>query len=587
LTTTEIKYICRENNNPYMHIKKCKSRGNIYYAVVQSKRRENKIHQNYLFNIGRLDKLTEPKRIQLEEELSKLGGEILLQKFHNILYSTGYTFPSPVSTWNVKEVYSYGPELALHKICEEIDLINVINRHTNKGGGPHLGKVVEAMIIARNCDPCSYYQLPDWYSRSSLPFFLAFPPSELTYQVSLNALDYLQPENTIPMQVDLYENIKHVYSYECERLDIDLTSTYFEGKECILAMFGYSRDHRSDRPQIVIAFVVDQKGVLVTHRVWPGNQTDAKSLEPVDTCLREDFALKKAPRVVDRGIATWKNIDYMDEKKERYLVALRAGVKNTGLLEEIGTPKDEWIEMGENAVAASVIKGRRKYVVAWTASVAETNKKERMTKVTRAENKLNKLLESVSKGKVESKKERDEKSGWILKKYAVKKFLEVGDVKEDEVSFTVRRKKALVEAEKYDGYQVFVTTEMDMSEKDVIDSYKIRDEIEKAIQTLKSVLGLHPQYVRTKEHVLGNIFVCAMAYQLRSILRLKLRVCGFDMSVKEAMKTLERLKAVHIAVGNEGNVEVYRKLGGLNGETRTLVEIFNMSENRKLPEVEM
>jgi len=52
------------------------------------------------------------------------------------------------------------------------------------------------------------------------------------------------------------------------------------------------------------------------------------------------------------------------------------------------------------------------------------------------------------------------------------------------------------------------------------------------------------------------------------------------------MKTLERLKAVHIAVGNEGGVQVYRKLSGLNSETRILVEVFNMSEDGKLPEVE-
>ena len=94
----------------------------------------------------------------------------------------------------------------------------------------------------------------------------------------------------------------------------------------------------------------------------------------------------------------------------------------------------------------------------------------------------------------------------------VKKYISVEDVEDDDISFTITRKKALAEAEKYDGYQVFVTTETDMSEKEVVDSYKIRDEIEKAIQTLKNVLGLHPQYVRTKEHVLGNIFACATAY---------------------------------------------------------------------------
>jgi len=140
------------------------------------KRLANKLVRETKLYIGKIDDLDEPKRIEIEEKLKKLDDPTLIQKFHNLLYSTGYTFPSPISTWNVKDVYSYGPELALHKVCEEIDLINVINRHTNKGGGPDLGKVVEAMIIARNCDPCSYYQLPDWYSRSSLSFFLSFPP---------------------------------------------------------------------------------------------------------------------------------------------------------------------------------------------------------------------------------------------------------------------------------------------------------------------------------------------------------------------------------------------------------------------------
>jgi transposase len=111
------------------------------------------------------------------------------------------------------------------------------------------------MTIARNCDPSSYFQLNEWYSRSKLSFFLKLPPEELTYDVAIRALDYLQPENTIPMQVSLYENIRKVYGYECERLDIDITSTYFEGEECVLAEFGHPRGHTKDKLQIVAAFV--------------------------------------------------------------------------------------------------------------------------------------------------------------------------------------------------------------------------------------------------------------------------------------------------------------------------------------------
>jgi transposase len=312
------------------------------------------------------------------------------------------------------------------------------------------------------------------------------------------------------MQVSLYENIRKAYGYECERLDIDLTSTYFEGEECVLAEFGHPRGHSKNKLQIVVAFVVDQKGVLVTHKVWPGNRTDAKSLKPMDRCLKNEFGLD-SPRVVDRGMATWENLKYMDRKKERYLMALRAKVKSTKFLEEIKIPRDKWMNTGNNEVATSIIKGRRKYVVGWNASVAQTNKKGRESIISKAEDELRLVLES----------------------------------------------------------------------------YRTRDQIEKAIRTLKSVLGLHPQYVRTKEHIMGNIFVCSTAFQLRSLLKMKINNSGLNVSIEESMKTLERLKAVHIAVGKEGGVQVYRKLSGLNKETRTLIEVFGMADNNKiLPEVD-
>jgi transposase len=559
-------------------------KGRDYYSVVTSVRIADKVREKTVLYIGRLDNLTEPERLEIVKNLEELAEPELIPKFHSILLSIGYSFPSPISFISVEKVYEYGRELALHKLCEEIDFINIINHHGYKGGGPELGKIVEAMAIARNCDPFSYFQLHEWYSRSKLPFFLKLPSEELTYDVAIRALDYLQPENTIPMQVALYENIRQVHGYECDRLDIDLTSTYFEGQECVLAEYGHPRGHSSDKLQIVIAFVVDQKGVLVTHKVWPGNRTDVKSLKPVDRCLKNEFKLD-APRVVDRGMATWENLAYMDRKKERYLVALRAGIKGTGLLEEIRIPREEWVYAGDKQVAASVIKGRRKYVVVWNASVAETNKKERESKVSRAEEELKAVLESIEKGEIESRTERDEKIGQIKRKFGVKRSL-ITKGKRKGFGFTFEWTKTLAKADKYDGYQVFVTTEFDLSEKDVIESYRTRDQIEKAIRTLKSVLGLHPQYVRTKEHVLGNIFVCATAFQLRSILGMRLKDEGIDMSVEEAMKSLEQLKAVHIVVNKDEGIQVIRKLTGLDSETRTLVEVFTMVETERFPEVD-
>jgi hypothetical protein len=58
------------------------------------------------------------------------------------------------------------------------------------------------------------------------------------------------------------------------------------------------------------------------------------------------------------------------------------------------------------------------------------------------------------------------------------------------------------------------------------------------------------------------------------------------MSIEEAMKTLNRLKAVHIVIGNDEGIKVHRELSGLNKETRTLIEVFGMADNKILPEVD-
>ncbi len=77
------------------------------------------------------------------------------------------------------------------------------------------------------------------------------------------------------------------------------------------------------------------------------------------------------------------------------------------------------------------------------------------------------------------------------------------------------------------------------------------------------------------------------AFQLRSVLDMKLKDRGVDMRVEDAMRTLERLKAVHIVVGKGDEMEVHRKLSGLDCETRTLVEMFSIAYGGKLPDVDV
>lgn len=558
-----------------MHLDRHESAGHDYYYVAQTKRKGAYVDKDRKLYLGRLDNIDETRRLELERKIRDFNDPELMNEFKAKLYSLGYKFPTPFSNLTVEQVQDYGLPLVLHKICCDVGLVGIIDKHGYKGGGPSLGKLTEIMAINKNCEPGSHRELVRWYPTTVLPAYLELPPEQFNYKVTLNALDYLQPEHTVPMQKELYDNIQSVYGYKCNRLDYDLTSTYFEGWKCLLAKLGYSRDHRSDNPQVVIGFVVDQEGILVTHKTWPGNRTDMKALKPLDRLVNNEFGLD-CPRVTDRGMASWENIEYMDRKKERYLVALRAGIKATGLLDEIHVPKSKWEDIGEDNVATSVVRGRRKYVVSWNKEVAGTNKKERNLRIEKAEDELKALQKRISEGKIGSREERDQEIGHILKSHRVTRYFGIkGDRKGFGFRFEINAK--VEEANIYEGYQIFVTTEIGLTEKEIVVSYRARDEVEKAICSLKNDLGLRPLFVRTEEHVIGQIFVCATAYQLRSIMARELRSKDIKMSVNDAIWKLDQLKVVDIlATGDE--MQTFRKFTTMDKDQLVLVNTFKLSE---------
>ena len=89
----------------------------------------------------------------------------------------------------------------------------------------------------------------------------------------------------------------------------DVTSSYLEGRCCELAQFGYSRDHRGDRPQIVFGLMCTPEGCPVAVEVFEGNLGDPSTLAAQVKKLRVRFRLKRIVLVGDRGMITKARID--------------------------------------------------------------------------------------------------------------------------------------------------------------------------------------------------------------------------------------------------------------------------------------
>ena len=563
--------------------------GHRYWEVATSARILRRPRKQVLLYLGRLDGLASTLIEQKRQQVRALGDSPLSLRFDALLSELGYPPPLPsLKDLDLATVRSYGPDLALFRLGEELAIVPLIEADSPKGGGPPLGKLVLALSIFVNLHPgASYFHFPEWYRRSGLSIFLGLPPDQVTYETTLNALSYLQPERTRSWESAIYRQVLKVFHYRCERVDIDSTVKELGGRRCrFLAKFGKAKYGTvSKRRQVMITFLVDQKGSLLGHEIFPGNKNDAKTLAPVDRRLRGEYGaeIAEAPRVVDRGYASLANVKSLQRRKERFLVAVRAQPEGLGLLEALG-PQEGWAEILPGVRAASLEREGAKWVVTWNDEVAERTGDGRRAKRKKALADLEALAKAIREGRVKSRSERDRRVGAIVRKHGMKRFLKVhGDRKG--LGFRVEETGALEARQAKDGYQVYATTETWLTEKAVVEFYRHRDRIEKAIRTMSSALGLGPVWVQTPEHVRGHVFVHALGYQLRNAGQLRLEEKRETMSIEEALWELEKLQVGELVVkGSE--VGITRKLTRMDGTVVRLAQVFSLSEKGQFPGVE-
>ena len=155
----------------------------------------------------------------------------------------------------------------------------------------------------------------------------------------------------------------------------DLTSTYFEGLavENDLASRGYSRDHRSDCKQIVLALVVTRDGFPLAHRTLAGNTQDLQTVETIVTEVEQQFGKTERIWVMDRGMISKESLAFLKRPGRRYVLAARRGelVQFQSELQSGG-----WQQLPENIeVQVKLIRRKREYYL--LARSGPRRKKER------------------------------------------------------------------------------------------------------------------------------------------------------------------------------------------------------------------
>src|SRR5690606_9818964 len=189
--------------------------------------------------------------------------------------------------------------------------------------------VLMVLVAYRLIDPGSEWRLHrDWYARSAMGDLLDEDEALVTKDTLYRCHDRLL-EHKEALFGFLKERWQDLFGVKFDVLLYDLTSTYFESDppfpEDDKRRYGYSRDHRSDCVQVVIALIVTPEGFPLTYEVLAGNTADSTTLQAFLERIERRYGQAQRVWVMDRGIPTEAHLQKMRERGASYLVGTPKG----------------------------------------------------------------------------------------------------------------------------------------------------------------------------------------------------------------------------------------------------------------------
>ncbi len=166
------------------------------------------------------------------------------------------------------------------------------------------------MAAKRLVAPCSKRRLTEWAREDVVMLEWWAAPSADQYYRALDAVADAKEAT----EEHLYARLCDLSNLDLRLVCYDLTSTYFEGSRrgsgrLVSRVFGYSRDHRFDRPQVVIGLLCITDGIPIAHHVFAGDTNDASTLPAVLDDLARWFAVGRICIVADRGLISAANVE--------------------------------------------------------------------------------------------------------------------------------------------------------------------------------------------------------------------------------------------------------------------------------------
>jgi transposase len=406
-------------------------------------------------------------------------------------------------------------------------------------------QVAAVLAINRLCAPGSELAIEErWYPATALDDLLGVEEGKINDTRLYRCLDRLLPYKT-KLEHHLKQRYGELFAAEFDVLLYDLTSSYVEGAAAKNPMMkrGYSRDHRPDCQQVVIALIVNGEGFPLSYETFDGNRADVTTLETVLRMVERKYGKARRVWVFDRGIVSEENLEALRRRQGQYLVGTpRAKLKQF----ERELLEDGWRQVRPEVEVKLVPTphGEETYILCRSTARKEKEQAIRSRFSARMEKALRALAKRVGDGKLQDRHKIERRLGSIQARHPQVADLYQIEVVEQPEGCRVEWKR-IAERQSWqqarEGAYLLRTNLPDTDPQQLWKSYIQLTEAEATFRALKSELSIRPIFHQLERRAKAHILVAFLGYAMWVTLKHLLLLQQSNLSPARALDLLSRL----------------------------------------------
>ncbi len=527
-----------------------------YWSLVESFRTARGPRQRVVASIGKLPGLDKEERVGWEEIVRILNGKTQPQ---DSLFKKTEEPPSwvtvDINRVSVERLRGFGDIYLALVLWHRLGFAEFCKEQMPEGREAIPWSVMASILtVARFCAPSSELQIAEsWYAKTALEDLLGVPAERINDDRLYRALDTLLPHKDTLCK-HLQDRYGELFGETFDFLFYDITSTYFEGMALgnPQAKRGYSRDKRPDCPQVCIGLVTSREGLPLAFEVFDGNRADVTTTEEMVLIMESKYGKANRIWVMDRGMVSEKNIEFMCERGARYIVGTPKSMLRKFEQELLAKGWEE-VHPGIEVKCASYEGTEEVFVLCRSEGRQEKEMAILNRFVARLETGLNKLKEQAEQGRLRDRQKANRRIGRLLERNSRAASLfdvivtETTREKDKRLNVEIRKNEDRYQwALQSGGSYILRTNWKESDPKTIWKRYIQLTEVEDAFRTEKHDLGMRPIYHQKQERTQAHIMVCFLALAMWRTLQQWMKASGLGTAPRKFIEEIREVKSLDV-----------------------------------------